>query len=189
MTSKRYDDPIIKQWLVELDAISRHEILHYLVEWRELKAGDFFIDDWHSISLLQCQMDASSLYFDKLCEIEDDTELAELENSVGSLAGQHQLERFLDEKDFLLQVIEKNGFDELSSRAREVLISKYPLAMQTVKYLMSSINEQPLPSCLWSTKLNDHFRAINLLSGNSLEDILVFHADLIDRLDNNRFRA
>ncbi len=181
MTRKRYDEPLFRQWFIELDAALRHDILCYLVEVRVLNEGDFFWDGLPFLSILEEQINAASIYLDKLSEAKDDIELAELEGTVGSLIGQHQTERFLDEKDFLLQVIEKSSYKELSIQAQTALTNKYPLAIRTVEYLMRKINEPPLPSCLWSPKLNEDFSISNLWNSNKLEEVLLFHTNLIKK--------
>jgi hypothetical protein len=179
MTKKRHLEPSVNQWFIELEAVIRHEILCYLVETKMINDGGFFFDGLVFISILNEQMNATGVYLDKIFETKDDIELAELENTVGSLAGQHQTERFLDEQDFLLQVIKKNNLKELSKDAQKSLTDKYPLAIRTVEYLINAVNDSSLPLCLWSPKLNEDFRIINLCYSNDLIEILEFHVDLL----------
>lgn len=75
MTKKRLDSPLVNQWLIELDAVIRHEVLHYLVESRVIEAGDLFLDPL-PMALEQELLSALLIHMDKLYETEDDTELA-----------------------------------------------------------------------------------------------------------------
>lgn len=183
MTKKRLDSPLVNQWLIELDAVIRHEVLHYLVESRVIEAGDLFLDPL-PMALEQELLSALLIHMDKLYETEDDTELAELISSVGSLESLNATQRFLDEHDFFLQVIEKTSFEDLSKQAQNALTNKYPIAIRTVEYLMIQTGENCLPSCLKSPKLNECFNIENLWLENNLEEILVFHTEIIKNQRN-----
>ncbi|PSU47326.1 hypothetical protein C9J12_15085 [Photobacterium frigidiphilum] len=183
MTKKRLDSPLVNQWLIELDAVIRHEVLHYLVESRVIEAGDLFLDPL-PMALEQELLSALLIHMDKLYETEDDTELAELISSVGSLESLNATQRFLDEHDFFLQVIEKTSFEDLSKQAQNALTNKYPIAIRTVEYLMIQTGENCLPPCLKSPKLNECFNIENLWLENNLEEILVFHTEIIKNQRN-----
>jgi hypothetical protein len=179
MTNKKLNTPLVDQWLIELDAVIRHEILYYLVESRVAEAGDLYFDPSPFMVLDEELLNALFIHLDKLDEAEDDTELAELISSVGSLDGLNATKRFLDEHDYLLQVIEKTCFEDLSKQAQNALTNKYPIAIRTIQYLMKETGRNSLPLCLKSPKLNEFFSIENLWSGNNLEEILVFHIELI----------
>ncbi|WP_219704105.1 hypothetical protein [Marinomonas lutimaris] len=186
MTSKRYSGPLVDQWFNELDAVIQHDILCYLVECRVLETDESSFDGFQFLSIDHELMEAMHIYLDNILEVEDETNLANLEPTVGSLVGYNQTERFLDEQDFLIQVIERKRYEELSGQAREALTNRYPLAINTVKYLIEKIDEQPLPPCLWSQKLNEHFRIDKLWYDNKLDDILIFHTILMKSLEENK---
>ncbi|HDY8172470.1 hypothetical protein [Vibrio vulnificus] len=179
MTKKKLDSPLVNQWLIELDAVIRHEVLHYLVESRAIDAGDFFFDPSPFMTIDGELMNALFVYMDRLDEAEEDTELAELISSVGSLRGLNATKRFLDEHDFLFQVIEKTSIKDLSRQAQNALTNKYPIAIRTVEYLMEQTGANSLPRCLKSAKLNECFSIENLGFENDLEKILVFHTKIV----------
>tara|TARA_R110002050_G_scaffold276589_1_gene421822 strand:+ start:1389 stop:2549 length:1161 start_codon:yes stop_codon:yes gene_type:complete len=179
MTLKKYSTSTFKQWFIELDAVVRHEILHYLINQKHIEDGDLFFDTLPFISLLNESMNASFVYLESLEKLDDDTQLGNLESAVGSLASQHATSRFLAEQDFMLQVIDKKSYDELSQEAKYTLTNKYPLAINTVKFLLREIDENPLPSYLWSKKLNESFHIEDLGNDNDLIAIATFHSKLI----------
>ena len=186
MTRKKLESPLIAQWLNELDAVIRHEVLHYLVEQKIIEADELFLDPLPFTAIDHALMHALSIQMDRLDEAEEDTELAELISTVGSLEGLNATQRFLDEYDFFLQVIEKTSFKELSTQAQNALTNKYPVAIRTVEFLMAQTGKNCLPSCLTSSKLNDSFSIENLWLDNPLEDILIFHSKIIQKPWNEK---
>lgn len=179
MTQKKYSTPTFQQWFIELDAVVRHEILHYLINQKHIEDGDLFFDTQPFISLLNESINASFVYFESLEKLNDVTQLGNLESTVGSLASQHATSRFFAEQDFMLQVIEKKSYDELSKEAKYTLTNKYPLAINTVNFLLKKVNGNPLPSYLWSKKLNESFHIEDLGNDNNLIAIAIFHSKLI----------
>ncbi|RBM33412.1 hypothetical protein [Vibrio tarriae] len=184
MTKKKLDSPFVNQWLIELDAVIRHEVLHYLVESRAIDAGDFFFDSSPFMTIDEELINALLVHMDRLDEAEEDTELAELISSVGSLDGLNATKRFLDEHDFLFQVIEKTSIKDLSRQAQNALTNKYPIAIRTVEYLMEQTGTNGLPRFLKSAKLNECFSIENLGFENNLEEILVFHTKIVKNQRN-----
>lgn len=179
MTKKKLDSPLVNQWLIELDAVIRHEVLHYLVESRAIDAGDFFFDPSPFMKIDEELLNALLVHMDRLDEAQEDTELAELISSVGSLDGLNATKRFLDEHDFLFQVIEKTSIKDLSTQAQNALTNKYPIAIRTVEYLTEQTGTNGLPRFLKSAKLNECFSIENLGFENDLEEILVFHTKIV----------
>ncbi|MBE8232690.1 MAG: hypothetical protein HAW67_03075 [Endozoicomonadaceae bacterium] len=184
MTKKKLDSPLINQWLIELDAVIRHEVLHYIAESRAIKAGDLFFDPSPFITIDGELVNALFFHMEKLDEAKKDTELAELISSVGSLEGLNATKRFLGEHDFLFQVIEKTSIEDLNKQAQNSLTNKYPLAIRTVEYLIEQTGANDLPSFLKSPKLNECFSIENLGFENNLEEILVYHTEIIKKHRN-----
>ena len=179
MTKRKINNPFVEQWLIELDAVIRHEILNYLVEEKLAKGDDFFFDPSPFMVIDEVILDAIFVYWDKLNEAKDDAELAELLSSVGSIEGIDAAKRFLEENDHLVQVIEKTNLEELTSSARNILTEKYPVAIRSVEYLMIKTGGNSLPQCLKWRKLNNLYGIENLWISNDLERVLIFHTELI----------
>ncbi|MEF1216325.1 hypothetical protein REH76_00680 [Photobacterium damselae] len=186
MTKKTFEDSAIDQWFIELESIIRHEILSYIINCKVVDEGNFMWDALAFLNVLEVGFDCASEYLDKLLYIENDFEIIELENSVGSNFGLYQAEHFLEEKDFLIQVMDKNEFKELSHEAQERLTVTYPLAKETIKHYMKNLNGHELPSCLRSLKLNEDFRINNLGEDNNIADIVKFHLHLLDSKKKNK---
>ncbi|TOG95952.1 hypothetical protein CGI90_26650, partial [Vibrio parahaemolyticus] len=115
------------------------------VESRAIDAGDFFFDSSPFMTIDEELINALLVHMDRLDEAEEDIELAELISSVGSLDGLNATKRFLDEHDFLFQVIEKTSIKDLSRQAQNALTNKYPIAIRTVEYLMEQTGTNGLP--------------------------------------------
>ncbi|WP_462174630.1 hypothetical protein [Pseudoalteromonas gelatinilytica] len=179
MTDRKLNTPEAEQWLVELDAVIKHEVLFYLVESKVTNANNFYFDPWPFMALDEEMINALNIHLDKLCEAEDDRELAELIVSVGSLEAINATNRFLDEDNYRIQVIEKTTFEELSQSAKNALTNKYPIALPTIEFMMKETGENTLPPCFKSHKLNKSFSTENLWRGNELDKILIFHTEIL----------
>lgn len=186
MTKKTFQDSTVEQWFIELESVIRHEILSYIVDCKAVEEGNWMWDGLAFIDTLGAGLSCTFDYLDKLVELENDYEAIELEGSAGSISGLHQAERFLEEKDFLIQVIDKSELKKLSYEAQYRLAVTYPLAKETIEHYIKELNGYELPSCLRSLKLNEDFRINNLWDGNNIADIVKFHLHLLDRRKQNK---
>ncbi len=181
MTKPVFQDPDVEQWFIELESVIRHEILSYIVDCKANEEGLWMWDGLSFIDTLNAGIDCAFNYLDRLLELDSDLDAIELEGTIGSGTSLEQAERFLEEKDFLIQVIDKNDINKLSYEAQYRLAVTYPLAKETIKYYIQELNGYELPSCLRSMKLNDDFRINNLWENNNIPEIAKFHLHLLDR--------
>ena len=186
MTKKTFQDPTVEQWFIELESVIRHEILNYIVDCKAVEEGIWMWDGLTFIDTLGAGLSCAFDYLDKLVELENDYEVIELEGSAGSILGLYQAERFLEEKDFLIQVIDKSELKELSYAAQYRLTVTYPLAKETIEHYIKELNDYYIPSCLRSLKLNEDFRINNLWDGNNIADIVKYHLHLLERTKQNK---
>ena len=184
MTKKKFQAPSIDQWFIELESVIRHEILSYIVDSKAIEEGLWMWDGYDFIKALEVDMDCMSEYLDKLLEIDNEYEALELEGSAGSIYGAEQAALFLEEKDFLIQVMDNSELKDLSYEALCRLTITYPLAKKTIERYLEGLNGNELPSCLRSPKLNEDFRINNLWDSNNIEDIVKYHLHLLDGQTN-----
>jgi hypothetical protein len=181
MTKKKLQGPLIEKWFIELDSVIRHEILSYIVDRKANEEGNWMWNGLDFVNSFAAGLDCAFDYLDKLVEIESEHEAIELESAAGSLSGQHQAERFLEEKDFLIQVLDKNELEELSYEAQYRLTVTYPLAKETIKHYLKSVSCNQIPTCLRSLKLNEDFRINDLWDCNDIAEIVRHHLHVLDR--------
>ncbi|HHF2914783.1 TPA: hypothetical protein ACPJZ9_003066 [Vibrio diabolicus] len=181
MTRRKFQGPSVEQWFIELESVIRHEILNYIVDDRANKEGFWMWDGLAFIDTLGTGLDCAFEYLEKLEEIENDYDAIKLESAAGSITGLSQAERFLEEKDFLMQIIDKHELEDLSYEAQYRLAVAYPLAKETVKHYIKNLNNYEIPSCLRSLKLNEDFRINNLWDDNNIIDIVKYHLHFLNR--------
>ena len=186
MTKKKYSSPIMEQWFIELESVITHEILSYIVDRRAVEEGHYMWSGLAFIDTLSAGASCAFEYLDKLMEVENDYEAIELETIAGSNLGLHQAERFLEEKNFLMQVMDKSDIQELSYDAQLRLSGAYPLAKETIKHYMRELNSYDLPSCLRSLKLNEDFRINDLWEDNCISEIVKYHLHLLERSEQHK---
>ncbi|CAK1897461.1 conserved hypothetical protein [Vibrio crassostreae] len=186
MTKKKLHGSVINNWFRELDAVIRHETLSYIVDRKAIEEGNLMWDGIDFINTLIAGMDCASNYIDALIDVENDEEMLELESLAGSLSGIYQAERFLEEKDFLIQVMDSNELEELSFEAQYRLTVTYPLAKETVKHYLKTMSSHDVPSCLRSSKLNEEFRINDLWHSNDLVEIVKYHTYVLDRVTEKK---
>ena len=182
MTKKKLHGLVINNWFRELDAVIRHEILSYIVDRKAIEEGNLMWDGIDFINTLIAGMDCTSNYIDVLIDAENEEDILEFESLAGSLSGIHQAERFLEEKDFLIQVMDCNEIKELSSEAQYRLIVTYPLAKATIKHYLKTMSSNEVPNCLRSSKLNEEFRINDLWDTNDIAEIVKYHIYVVDRI-------
>lgn len=186
MTRKKFKDPSMDQWFIELESVITHEILSYIVDRRAVEEGHYMWSGLAFIDTLSAGVNCAFEYLDELMNVENDYEAIELESLAGSNLGLHQAERFLEEKDFLIQVIDKSDIQELSYDAQLRLSATYPLAKETIKHYMKELNNYDLPSCLRSLKLNEDFRINDLWEDNCISEIIKYHLHLIEKSEQHK---
>ncbi|MFA0436906.1 hypothetical protein [Vibrio breoganii] len=186
MTKKKLNGSVINEWLRELDAVIRHEIISYIVDRKAIEEGNLMWDGIDFINTLIAGLDCTENYVDALTCVEAAEEMLELEGIAGSLSGVHQAERFLEEKDYLIQVMDKNRLEELCFEAQYRLTVIYPLAKETVKHYLKTMSSHEVPNCLRSTKLNEEFRINDLWQSNDLVEIVKYHVHVVDRVTEKK---
>ncbi|EPK8019192.1 hypothetical protein [Providencia rettgeri] len=186
MTKKKLHGSVINNWFRELDAVIRHEILSYIVDRKAIEEGNLMWDGIDFINNLIAGMDCTKDYIDALLDVENDEEILEFESLAGSFSGVDQAERFLEEKDFLIQVMDSNNLEELSFDAQYRLAVTYPLAKETVKHYLKTMNSHEVPNCLRASKLNEEFRINDLWYTNDLAEIVKYHIYVLDRVTQKK---
>jgi hypothetical protein len=186
MTKKKLHGPFINHWLRELDAVIRHEIMCYLVECKVIEEGNMMWNGEDFINNLFVCMDCPQDYLEALMEVKNDKDMLKLESMAGSLTGVRQAERFLAEKDFLIQVMDGNQIQDLSIEAQHRLAVTYPLAKDTIERYLKAMTAHEVPHCLRAPKLNEDFRIEDLWHSNDLAKIVKYHLHVIDRVTQQK---
>ncbi len=185
MTKPAFTNPTVDEWFTELEAVITHEMLKLLVDRNALAEGKWI---WGNtleeakIAIPNCYQE----YIDKLIDVQTLEDIRKLEGSVGSFSSVSQAERFLLEKDYLLQFIDNNSISDLSIEAQNRLAKVYPLAEETIEYCMKEISDNDIPKCLRSLSLNQDVNISELWDDNDLIEICEYHIHLLARTKSYR---
>jgi hypothetical protein len=181
MTAKKYKDTLFEKWFQELDAVIDHEILNYIVGQKAKQEVELLWLWMEFDKPYNAVLNSGSYYFDELFEVGSEQEVWALENTAGSPIGRQQAERFLNEKDHLIQVLDNDEIAGLSKEAQWRLAHTYPLAMETLKHCLTETSCSDIPSCLRSKKLNEDYRINDLGLRNDIPEIVKYHLRLLNR--------